>query len=180
MHKQALSDGVVAGAVAGALSGAPSTAAALVGGRDPLEASLAAGALLLPHETRASHLLAAAVPTHLGISLAWGMVLAIVLPRRKTAVWGAVAGLGIAALDLGVVGRRHDRIRALPAAPQVADHIAYGFIVGLFLHRRRTRRGRLTSAFDGPTPTAGSEPPPEGRRRRGLRRSRRWPAAPQW
>src|SRR5438046_1391634 len=41
-------DGLAAGAVAAVLSGAPSTAVALVRGGDVLEASAAAGTLLLP------------------------------------------------------------------------------------------------------------------------------------
>ena len=39
-------------------------------------------------------------------------------------------------IDLGVVGRRLPRIRALPLLPQVADHVAYGAAVGAVLSRR--------------------------------------------
>jgi hypothetical protein len=142
MDKAVLIDGVVAGAVAGAVSGAPSTLAALATGRDPLEATLAAGSVLLPRERRAGPLLAAAVPVHLGISLGWGMVLALTLSRSKTAAWGCAAGAAIAALDLGVVGRHHAPIGALPLGPQVADHLAYGLVVGCVVARRRASRGR--------------------------------------
>jgi hypothetical protein len=55
-------------------------------------------------------------------------------------VWGALAGLGIAALDLGLIGRRFPRVRALPQLPQVADHVAYGATVGAVLALRRARR----------------------------------------
>ena len=122
-----------AGAVAAALSGAPSTAYALATRRDPLEATLAAGSLVLPRETRRDRLLAAAVPVHLALSFGW----AVVLERAgvRGARDGALAGLAIAALDLGVVGRRHVRVRALPLLPQVADHVAYGAIVGALLDR---------------------------------------------
>ncbi|NUT55427.1 MAG: hypothetical protein HOQ03_05530, partial [Thermoleophilia bacterium] len=48
---------------------------------------------------------------------------------------GALAGLGIAALDLGLVGRRFARVRALPLGPQVADHVAFGAIAGRLLRR---------------------------------------------
>ena len=44
---------------------------------------------------------------------------------------GALAGLAIAALDLGLVGRRFPRIAALPLLPQLADHAAFGAIAGL-------------------------------------------------
>ncbi len=49
---------------------------------------------------------------------------------------GAVAGLVIAALDLGVIGRRYPEIRALPRVPQVLDHVAFGVLVV-----PRSRRG---------------------------------------
>jgi hypothetical protein len=51
-----------------------------------------------------------------------------------------IAGLGIAAVDLGVVGRRFPHVGTLPLVPQVADHIAYGALVGMIVARRRGRR----------------------------------------
>ena len=120
-----------AAAWAAALSGIPSTARALATGRDPLEAAYAAGTILLPGETSPGRLLAAAVPVHLGLSLAWTVLLdrAQVRGARR----GAVAGLAIAVLDLGFLGRRFPRIRALPIAPQLADHAAFGAIAGRLL-----------------------------------------------
>ncbi len=120
-----------AAAWAAALSGIPSTAHALATGRDPFEAARAAGTILLPRETRPQRLLAAAVPVHLGISLAWTLVLdrAGIRGARR----GAVAGLAIAALDLGLAGRRVPRIRELPVGPQLADHAAFGAIAGRLL-----------------------------------------------
>lgn len=126
-----LSQTVRAGSVAAILSGVPSTLHAVATGRDPLAATLAAGSILLPGETRRSRLLAAAVPTHLALSLGWAVVLEGAGVRTARA--GAVAGLAIAAFDLGVVGGRFPRIRALPLGPQVADHVAYGAIVGRLL-----------------------------------------------
>lgn len=129
-------EGLVAGAVAAAVSGAPSTVHALVTGRDPLAATAAAGSLLLPRGSRLSHLLLAAAPVHLGVSLGWAVVLARVLPRPPSLLAGAAAGVAIAALDLGLVGRRLPRIRTLPLGPQVADHVAYGVTVAAVLRRR--------------------------------------------
>jgi hypothetical protein len=120
-----------AGAVAAVLGGAPSTVYALGAGRDPLEATLAAGSLLLPRETRRTRLVAAAVPVHLALSLGWALVLDRAGVRSARA--GAAAGLAIAAFDLGVVGPRFPRVRALPLAPQLADHVAFGAIVGRLL-----------------------------------------------
>ena len=118
---------------AATLSGIPSTAHALATGRDPLEAAYAAGTILLPRETDPARLLAAGVAAHLGISLGWTAVLDRTGVRAAPA--GALAGLAIAALDLGLVGRRLPRIRALPLAPQLADHAAFGAIAARLLQR---------------------------------------------
>jgi hypothetical protein len=127
-------EAIAAGAWAAALSGAPSTVHALVRGRDPLEATRAAGSILLPREARTRRLVAAAVPIHLALSLGWALVLERLGVRG--AGRGAAAGLAIAAIDLGLVGRHLPSIRALPAAPQLADHVLYGTIVGFVLARR--------------------------------------------
>ena len=120
------------------LSGAPSTLHALATGRDPLEASLAAGSILLPGETRRSRLLAAAVPVHLALSLGWALALdrAGVRGARR----GAVAGLAIGVVDLSLAARVLPRIRALPVLPQLADHAAYGAVAGHVLGRARAAR----------------------------------------
>ena len=138
--RELLADAAIAGAAAAVLSGAPSTTHALLTGADPFEASLAAGTLLLPREERPSRLLPAALAAHGALSFGWALVLAATLPRRHTVAWSPIAGLGIAALDLGVVGRRFARIRALPLAPQVLDHVAYAATVGWVLSRRRARQ----------------------------------------
>lgn len=134
-----VSTGLVAGAVAAVVSGAPSTAHALVTGRDPLEATLAAGSILLPRTSERGRLVLAAVPVHVAISLGWGLVLSLALPRRRPLPLGAVAGLAIAALDLGTVGRLFPRIRRLPLGPQVADHVAYGIAAAAVIAHLRRR-----------------------------------------
>ena len=135
--------GLRAGLVAAVVSGAPSTVHAALTRQDPLEATRAAGAMLLPGETRTAPLLAAAVPVHLALSLGWGVVLAAVLPRRRTTAWGALAGLAIAAVDLNVPGRRTARVRDLRTAPQVADHLAYGITTGAVVAELRRRALRI-------------------------------------
>lgn len=130
-------DAVAAGAIAALVGGAPSTAWALLTGADPLEPTLAAGSLLLPNERRRTRLVLAAAPVHLALSLGWALVLERVLPRRHGIAAGTVAGAAIAALDLGLAARSFTRIRRLPLAPQVADHLAYGATVGYVLSRRR-------------------------------------------
>ncbi|MDT7725702.1 MAG: hypothetical protein QOI21_2278 [Actinomycetota bacterium] len=131
-------DTLSAAAPAAVLSGLPSTAYALARGEDPLEASLAAGTLLTPRETRKIPLLVSGATAHVAVSLGWAFVLAATLPKRHTVLAGAAAGLAIAALDLGVAGARFPRIRALRPGPQAADHVAFGAIAGAVLaHRRR-------------------------------------------
>ena len=137
-----IEDGLAAGAVAALVSGAPSTLHALATRTSPLEATLAAGTLLAPSGTKSrTVLLLAAVPVHVTLSLGWALLLAAVLPRRRTVAWATVAGLAIAALDLGIVGRHFPRIRALAPVPQVLDHVAYGATVGVVLSRRRRSAG---------------------------------------
>jgi hypothetical protein len=132
--------GLRAGTFAAVLSGAPSTVHALATGRSPLDAVQAAGTLLLPDDAPPSARAAAGVVAHGAISLGWGVVLAVVLPRRRPVGWGALAGLVIAGVDLGVLGRRRPRIRALPLVPQVADHVAFGALVGAVVSRAGRRR----------------------------------------
>ena len=123
-----------AAAWAAVLSAAPSTVHALATGRDPLEATSAAGTVLLPGETRRPRLLAAAVPLHLALSLGW----TVVLDRAgvRGAARGAAAGLAIAALDLGVAARLFPRVSALPLLPQLADHAAFGAVAGRLLESK--------------------------------------------
>ena len=130
-------DALHAGLVAAAVSGAPSTAIALARGDDVLDGARAAGTLMLPRETRTLPLLAAAVPVHLALSLGWAVVLDRAVPRGREHLGGLLGGLAIAALDLGLIGRRLPRIRELPQPRQWADHAAYGLAVGAVLARLR-------------------------------------------
>jgi hypothetical protein len=118
-------DRAAAGLIAAVVSGAPSTLWALARGRDPLEATRAAGSIVAPHADGPA-LLAASAAVHLTVSLFW----ASVLPRGLGARRGAFAGLAIAALDLGVLGRRFPHIRELALAPQLADHTFFGATFG--------------------------------------------------
>jgi hypothetical protein len=118
----------VAGAAGAVLSGAPSTALTIAAGGDVLNSTRAVGGGSVVGGGGA----------HVAISLGWGVVLAAVLPRRHAVLAGMGAGLLIAALDLGIVGRRLPAIRALDWRPQVLDHLAYGAVVGAVVSRRRS------------------------------------------
>jgi hypothetical protein len=140
-----LSPAVRAGAIAAVLSGAPSTVWSVAAGADPLEPSLAAGSVLLPTSTSKVRLLGGAAALHVSLSLGWAQVLAVApgRPHRSRvagAAWGAGCGLLIAALDLGLAhavrSPRLQGVRALPVLPQLADHLAYGGVVGALLARR--------------------------------------------
>jgi len=132
-------DALAAGLAGAACSALPSTVWSLVRGDDPLEGARALGVVVLPNERRTPVLLGVAAPVHVGISLGWAAVLAAALPRRAEPRWGAVGGMAIAALDLGMIGRRIRAIQALPQGRQWADHLAYGLTVGLVLRARRAR-----------------------------------------
>jgi hypothetical protein len=117
-----------AGAVAWALSGAPSTLIAAIRRDDLLGPSIAAGTLLPGRRDR---------PGFAAGIAAWTPLVAAATARsRHPALAGALAGAAIAALDLGVIGRRYPAIAALSQPPQWADHVAFGAIVGWLAARR--------------------------------------------
>ena len=131
---------VRAGLVAAVFSGAPSTVIGLARGDDLLASTEAVGEVLLGGRVPQVAKVTAGGIGHLLISLFWARLLAIALRDRSPSDavgCGALAGVGIAALDLAVVGRRLPAIRALPGGPLLADHLAYGALVGWSLSRRR-------------------------------------------
>lgn len=128
-----LHDIAVATAVASVVSGALSTLHALVTGRGVLDAARAAGTLFPGREDRPG-LIAGGI-VHGVVSAFWGGLLGLFLPRRHTVAWGALAGLGIAAISLLTVGRRRPAIAALPQIPQWADNVTFGAAMGWLLSR---------------------------------------------
>jgi drug/metabolite transporter superfamily protein YnfA len=130
-------DLAVAAAAAAAFSGAPSTTWTIATRGDLLESTRAAATLLPGH--RGHPTIAAGAAVHLGMSVVWTLVVSRVIPRRGAkvgAALGALAGVAIAVLDIGVIAERHfPAVAALPRAPQYADHIAFGMIAGAILGR---------------------------------------------
>jgi hypothetical protein len=125
---------VVAGAVASTLSGGPSTAWAVVTGGEILAATRAAGTLLPGRRDRPG--IVAGGVAHFVVSAAWTAALGAVARRRRFGIaGGALAGLVIAAIDVGMIGRRYPAIRSLPQAPQWADNVAFGALFGYVLSR---------------------------------------------
>jgi hypothetical protein len=118
-----------------ALSGAPSTVLALVRRDDVLGPSIAAGTLVPGRRDRPG--LLAGLTAHTAVSAVWAPLVAMAVGHRRHPVLaGAIAGLGIAALDLGVIAKRYPAVAALPQAPQWADHVAFGAVVGWVAARR--------------------------------------------
>ncbi|AEK44546.1 hypothetical protein AMES_5837 [Amycolatopsis mediterranei S699] len=116
------------------VSGIPSTAHALLTGRDVLAATRAAGTLLPGRRTRPG--VAAGLIAHVVVSAAWtGVLAAIARHHRLRAGGGAIAGLAIAALDLGIAARAYPAVRALPRGPQILDHLVFGAVTGALLDR---------------------------------------------
>lgn len=130
-------EGAIAGLTAGALGGIPSTVHALATGRDVLDTVRAAGNVVLPADASGWLLAVGGLLSHLAISAGWGAVLSVALPRRGVIAWGLLAGLAIAALDLGLIGQLRPLVRALPQIPQILDHAAYGLIAGALIARYR-------------------------------------------
>jgi hypothetical protein len=102
-----------------------------------MEATRAAGAMLiLPSSGLAALVLAAAV-VHTAVSFFWAAILVFILPRRHVIVWATVAAALIAWLDLRVIAPAFfAEVAALEFGPQVADHLMWGASLGWVLSRR--------------------------------------------
>ena len=135
-------DALAAGACAALFSGIPSTLHAWFSGGDVMEATRAAGAMLIPASSTDGQLFLAAAFVHTAVSAFWTAVLVPVLPRRYTVAWAVFALACVAVLDLRVIGRMFPEIHALAFWPQFADHIAFGVLLGGVLVYRRLARIR--------------------------------------
>jgi hypothetical protein len=115
----------------------PSTLHALVRGDDVLAATRAAGTLVPGRRDRPG--VVAGIVVHAVLTVWWTTVLRAVLRRiGGGTVAGMAGGAAIAAFDLGVVARCYPAIRSLPQAPQWADHLLFGAVVGRLAPCRST------------------------------------------
>jgi hypothetical protein len=118
-------------------SGLPSTLHALATGADPLEATRAAGAMLVPSATSTRMMVAAAAIVHPAVSLFWTAVFGWLLPRRHAALWAVGGSAAVALLDLLVIAPlAFPLVGALPFWPQFADHLLWGALLGGTLQAR--------------------------------------------
>ncbi|TFZ06213.1 hypothetical protein EZ313_06090 [Ramlibacter henchirensis] len=135
-----LKDLAYAWLVATVFSGLPSTLHALVTGGDPLEATRAAGAMLIPASSSTPALFAAAAIVHPAVSLFWTAVFGMLLPRRHVVFWAVVGAALVALLDLRVIAvRLFPEVTALAFWPQFADHLMWGALLGGTLYMRLRR-----------------------------------------
>ena len=77
-----------------------------------MEATRAAGAMLIASDSGDRSLFFAAALVHVTVSVFWAAILVAVLPRRHTTWWAIAALAGIAILDLLVIGRISRDLRA--------------------------------------------------------------------
>lgn len=113
--------------IASLVSGAPSTLHSILRDEDPLE-SRAIGSIVVRSDDH-GRLLLVAIPIHIAVSIGWAIIFSYLLPVRRRVLSGMAFGSGVAYINLRLVGRAFPRIYALPLAPQIADHIAFGAVV---------------------------------------------------
>lgn len=130
--------------LASTLGGLPSSISTAIRTRSPasalrsgVEATRAIGVLLPPGRPG----LVRGAVAHVVISVVMGELLIRTLPGRRPIQEGAAAGLVMGIVNVAVIGRRFDEIRALPLVPQLADNIAFGVIVTAVLSRRASPAG---------------------------------------
>lgn len=127
--------------VATIFSGLPSTAYALLIGADPLEATMAAGGMLLPMNAQPALLFMAAAVVHGSVSAFWTLVFGALLPRRHVVLWALAGSAAVALLDLRLIAPLvFPSVAALAFWPQFADHLMWGALLGASLQWRQARR----------------------------------------
>lgn len=131
-------DLLLAWLVATVFSGLPSTVYALATRADPLEATRAAGAMLVPPTSDTLTLVAAAAFVHPAVSLFWAAVFGYLLPRQHVLSWAVAGAAAVALLDLLVIAPLFfPSVAALPFWPQFADHLMWGALLGGMLQARK-------------------------------------------
>jgi hypothetical protein len=66
---------------------------------------------------------------HVVISVGAAEVLGFLLPRERSVAWGALGGLLLGVINLGVIAPRlYPLVAELELAPQIADNIAFGVV----------------------------------------------------
>ncbi len=73
---------------------------------------------------------------HVVISVGAAELLGLALPRERSVAWGALGGLLLGVVNVGVIARRfYPLIAELEFAPQIADNVAFGVVFALVADR---------------------------------------------
>jgi hypothetical protein len=121
-------------------SGLPSTTYALIIGANPLEATWAAGGMLLSMNAPAAQLFMAAAVVHCSVSAFWTVVFGALLPRRHVVYWALAGSAAVAWLDLRLIAPLlFPSVATLPFWPQFADHLMWGALLGGTLQLQHAR-----------------------------------------
>ncbi|MBW2279781.1 MAG: hypothetical protein JRG76_07165 [Deltaproteobacteria bacterium] len=128
----------VAGGLAGLVSGVPSTVYLLVTGGDLFASLDALVAMVTSRDLAMPYHVAVAAGVHFAVSFGWAAVLVALVPRRAPVLGALAASVLIALVDLELIAPYFfAEVAALPFLPQLADHLAWGAVVGVVLRARR-------------------------------------------
>ena len=127
--------------IAAFLSGIPSTALAYFTGKDMLEATRAAGEMLVAADSSPLQLAMAATAVHGSLTIFWGSVLTLYVPRKHAISCSCIAMILVGIFNLCVVAPRFfPSVAALQFWPQMMDHANLGLCYGIVLYWRFIRR----------------------------------------
>jgi hypothetical protein len=120
------------------LSGAPSMSVAALGGSPraalsyALDATRAVGTMVPPGRPG---LIRGSV-THAVISVAAAELLAVTVPRRRSAAWGTLGGLALGVVNLAIIAPRwFPALTELDLKAQIADNVAFGLVFAVVADR---------------------------------------------
>ena len=111
-----------------------------------MEATRAAGSMLISPQASDVALFCAAALVHCTISLFWAAFLVWLLPRRRIMTESLIAAAFIAVLDLRIIARLFPEVYSLPFWPRFADHLAWGACFGFALQWMTSRNEERITA----------------------------------
>jgi hypothetical protein len=73
---------------------------------------------------------------HAAISVAAAELLAVTVPRRRSAAWGTLGGLVLGLVNMGIIAPRwFPALTELELGPQIADNVAFGLVFAVVADR---------------------------------------------
>jgi hypothetical protein len=135
------SDVTYAALIAGIFGGIPSTLLAYFTGKDILEATHAAGAMLIAADSSSTQLFMAATLVHGSLTFFWATVLTLCVPRKHAVSCSCILMILVGFFNLSIIAPHFfPSVAALQFWPQMMDHAALGFCYGAILYWRYIRR----------------------------------------